>query len=188
MPIAILKKTAPILVIILLTALPLGSTETGLGPENSDDIRISADRMVAHGQEGSVEFTGQVRATSDDFDITADKLKIFYEKNKAGTQKPGLSRSTFREIIATGQVIIRSAGKIAKTEKAVYNKSQNRITLTGEGSRVTSKEGFISGETIIMYTDSEDVTVESGRQQRVKAVINAGNNNGDDSGQDTPRP
>ena len=78
---------------------------------------------------------------------------------------------TVKEIIATGNVTILLGDKTATTQKAVYSKETNRVTLMGPGSTVTGKSGRISGETIILHTETENVTVESGDQTRVQAVI-----------------
>jgi lipopolysaccharide transport protein LptA len=160
---------------VALTALPLWCAET-ITP-NGESIRVSADRLIAHGQQEYAEFTGNVRAISADFDITADNLKIFYEPSSAdatGNTDETVSTKTVSRIIATGDVVILSAGKIAKTEKAEYNKGKQTIILTGKGSQVNGEDGYITGETIVMHTGSNSVTVESGQGQRVQAVINTG--------------
>jgi len=155
-----------------------GAADTGSGQSNGQNaprrVRITADRLETQSGPDSnrAEFSGHVQAVGEGFDITADHLVVFYAREAAPAADAPLDKS-FDRIIATGNVTIKAGERIAKTEKAVYDKNRKIIILTGKNATVTGEDGFISGETIIMHTDSESVTVESSAGQRVEAVINA---------------
>lgn len=138
-------------------------------------IRISADSLtVPGGAERQAVFSGNVHAVGDRFEITADRLKIYYQSS-AGSPGDDISTgNNLEKIIAIGNVVITSGEKIAKTQEAVYDKDQQTIVLTGEQSMVQQNNSFISGAKIIMHTDSEAVSVEGENGKRVEAFINAG--------------
>ncbi|MFP4446003.1 MAG: LptA/OstA family protein [Desulfosudaceae bacterium] len=168
--------------IVLLGGAPAGAEDNhgdnAPGQQNGKDaprrVRITADRLETQDGPDSnrAEFSGHVQAVGEGFDITSDHLVVFYAREAAQTADAPLNKS-FDRIIATGNVTIKAGERIAKTEKAVYDKNRKIIILTGKNATVTGEDGFISGETIIMHTDSESVTVESSAGQRVEAVIKA---------------
>lgn len=159
---------------LLLAAFPAQSQDQTPVADHVGTIHISADRLVVPGgTENYAEFIGHVHAVGERFDIVADQLKIFYQPAglKTGGDMP--AGDSLSKIIATGNVIITAGEKIAKTEQAVYDKKDQTILLTGEHSMVQQPNGYISGDRILMRTDSETVTVESGDGKRVEAFIRA---------------
>jgi lipopolysaccharide export system protein LptA len=155
-----------------MTVCPASGTDQPAVLNHIGSIRISADSLtVPGGTENHAEFRGNVHAVGDRFDITADQLKIFYQLSSEKSGDDIASGKTLTRIIATGNVVITSGEKIAKTEEAVYDKDQQTIILTGEKSMVLQNNSYISGKKIIMHMDSEAVTVESGAGNRVEAFI-----------------
>jgi lipopolysaccharide export system protein LptA len=135
-------------------------------------VRISADSLIVPGGgDNHAEFSGHVQAVGERFTISADNLKIFYQPVTAGNEGHIASGNTLTRIIASGNVVITSGEKIAKTEEAVYDKDLQTIVLTGKKSTVMQNNSYISGEKIVMHTDSDAVTVESGQENRVEAFI-----------------
>jgi lipopolysaccharide transport protein LptA len=168
----------PALFWMLLTAVTVMTGPPAAGEERPADlnvigaIRISADSLtVPGGTENHAEFKGNVHASGDRFDITADQLKIYYQPSTGKTGTDITSGNSLTKIIASGNVVITSGEKIAKTEEAVYDKSQQTIILTGEKSMVLQNNSYIAGKRIVMHLDSETVTVESGEGKRVEAFI-----------------
>ncbi|MFO8049822.1 MAG: LptA/OstA family protein [Desulfosudaceae bacterium] len=146
----------------------------GQSPDDNGDsrVRITRDRLETRsGEDRQAVFSGNVRAIGENFIITADNLVVFYTAADTGENNDAPLNETFNKIIATGNVTIKSGERIAKSEKAVYDKNKNTIVLTGQNARVTGESGRIAGEKIIMHTVSEAVTVESSSGQRVEAVI-----------------
>lgn len=177
-----IRKPHPILISLLgaliavagIMVWPVSGTDKPAVSNNIGAIRISADCLVVPGgTENHAEFSGNVHAVGDRFEITADQLKIFYQPPSSETGDGIASGNALTMIIATGNVVITSGEKIAKTDQAVYDKSQQTIILIGEQSKVLQNNSYISGEKIIMHTDSEAITVESGDKKRVEAFIEA---------------
>ncbi|MDY6905657.1 MAG: LptA/OstA family protein [Thermodesulfobacteriota bacterium] len=180
---------------LLIIALPMVFPAWGAGMLSSEngggDIRISADRLIARSQANYAEFTGNVHAVNDDMDITADILKVFYDQATAAEPAPETENTiaagkTVREIVATGNVIIKFDRKTAITDKAVYTRKTGIVVMTGPDSRVTDESGYISGEKITLHTTTEQVTVESSNTNRVEAFINSTPANNEPTGGQTP--
>ncbi len=176
------KKNPPILIsllsallfAILITTYPVSGTDKPAVANDIEAIHISADSLVVPGGvENYAQFNGNVRAIGTRFEIIADQLQVFYQPSSSETRGDIASGKTITKIIAIGNVVIVSGEKIAKTEKAVYDKSQQTVILTGKQSTVRQNNSYISGEKIIMHTGSDAVTVEGGSEKRVEAFIEA---------------
>ena len=162
-------------IVAVLMNGPAGATEQPAVLNDVGTIRISADSLtVPGGDEKQAVFSGNVRAVGDRFEITADRLKIFYQSSTGAAGIDTNAGNNLEKIVAAGNVVIISGEKIAKTQEAVYDKNHQTIILTGEQSMVQQNNSFISGAKIIMHMDSEAVTVESDNGKRVEAFIDAG--------------
>ncbi|MFZ5564947.1 MAG: LptA/OstA family protein, partial [Thermodesulfobacteriota bacterium] len=132
-----------IVLLVTLLAAPLFAQEAPSPGAGKGAINITADRLVAQSRADYAEFTGNVHAVSDDFDIRADSLQVFYSQTpETAPLQPEKPRDetagkTVREVIATGNVTILFGDKTATTPKAVYSRETSRVTLTGPGSTVT---------------------------------------------------
>lgn len=146
---------------------------------NGGDIHISSDELIARSKANYAEFSGNVHAVNEDVDITADNLKVFYEQaspSEAPAEAEGgdiTTGKTVREIVATGNVVIKFNQRTAVTDKAIYTRDTGKIVMTGADSKITGEGGYIAGEKITLHTVTEQVTVESGDSNRVEAVINS---------------
>ena len=164
----------------LCLALLLSSGGASAAPEKKEGgggkIHITADRLVSDGDGKSAEFIGNVRATQSATVITAKRLKIHYaqEKKKTGDSPMG---SSIERIVATGEVTIHMDDRLAEAAKAVYTTADRVLVLTGEGSRISSGENFITGSKITLERDGGNITVERGGKKQVQAVFHS-----DDSG------
>lgn len=145
-------------------------------PEEKSDggrIHITADRLVAGGKESYAEFIGNVKAVQEATVITAQRLRIHYAAGGKGAGKGPAARS-IEKIEASGTVSIRMDGRQADSAEAVYTTADRVLVLTGENSRISSGENFITGSRIVMKRDGGQITVEGGGKQRVEAVIHSG--------------
>lgn len=164
----------PLIMIASFLISPVCAADQPAVLNNNGTIRISADTLtVPSGPEKQAVFSGNVRAEGDRFHITADQLHIFYGPVPDTTEAEIADENTLEKIIATGNVVITSGEKIAKTQEAVYDREQQTIILSGKESVVRQNNSYISGARIIMHTDSEAVTVESDNGKRVEAFIEA---------------
>lgn len=142
--------------------------------ENNEKIHIIADTLVSESESNSFEFIGNVKATQGDAFITADRLKVFYDKNTDKKNQPLAGEQSIKKIIAKGRVIIKFDDRIATTEQAVYTTETKILVLSGQNSKITRGNDTISGETITLYRADERIKVESGEEKRVEAVFYTG--------------
>ena len=155
----------------------LSFSAASAAPEKKADagrIHITADRLVSGGEGSFAEFIGNVKATQQETVITADRLKIHYASGNegAGAAAGAINRS-IRRIVASGKVTIQMDGRTAESAEAVYTTADRVLVLTGEGSRISSGENFITGTRIVLERDSGQLTVEGGGPKRVQAVIHS---------------
>jgi lipopolysaccharide export system protein LptA len=137
-------------------------------------IHITADKLISDNEVDYAEFIGNVRATQEDTVITADRLKIFVKKNLDNKGAPSVGTQSINKIIASGNVKINFDNKVAVTPQAVYNTETGVLVLSGDNSRIISGKDSISGEKITLYRTTGRITVESGKEKRVEAVLYSG--------------
>ncbi len=134
-------------------------------------IHITADKLISDNEVDYAEFIGNVRVTQEDTVITADRLKIFVKKNSDNKGAPGVGTQSINKIIASGNVKINFDNKVAVTRQAVYNTETGVLVLSGDNSRIISGKDSISGEKITLCRTTGRITVESGKEKRVEAVL-----------------
>ena len=133
-------------------------------------IHITADRMIAEGNSSNAEFIGNVRITQEKTVITADRIKVFYNKD-SGTKDKSKGEDSIKEIIATGNVKIWFDDKIAESSQAVYTAETRILVLTGSISRITSGSNSISGSKITFFRNDGRINVEGSGSNRVEAFF-----------------
>ena len=127
-------------------------------------VYITSDKLVADSEAKWAEFIGNVRAV-----ITADRLKIFY--NKIENDSSVSDKGSIEKIVSSGNVKINFDDKVAVSEHAVYTSETGVLVLTGPNSKVTSGTDFVSGDKITFYRAEDRMTVESSNEKRVEAVF-----------------
>jgi lipopolysaccharide export system protein LptA len=147
------------------------------GGENQA-IHITSDKLISDNNAGYAEFIGDVKAIQGDTVITSDKLKILYKKNIANKGPLSVSEESIHEIIAEGNVEIKFDNRVATAHQAVYNTKTMVLVLSGDNSKIISKNDSISGEKITFYRADGRVKVESGNKKRVEAVFYSGQEKG----------
>jgi len=135
-------------------------------------IHITADKMVAEGNSNNAEFIGNVKVTQEKTVITADRIKIFYNKD-SGSKEKSKTEDSIKEIIATGNVKIHFDDKIAESAKAVYTAETKILVLTGSASRIISGNNSVSGTKITFFRNDGRINVEGGGNNRVEAFFDS---------------
>lgn len=140
----------------------------------SQEIHITADKLVSNINGKYAEFSGNVRAIQETTVITADRLRIYYKGKSSRKEKLTASNESLEKIVATGNVRINFDDKVATTDQAVYTAASQVLVLTGENSTVISGNNSIIGSRITLDRVDGRITVERGSGSRVEAVIFAG--------------
>jgi lipopolysaccharide export system protein LptA len=130
-----------------------------LGAMSQEPIFVTADRMEVEHKKNSIVYRGRVQATQGDLIMQSDVLTAIYHAEMKG----------IREIVAEGSVRVTQGEHVATGERAVYNGSEQTITLTGNPS-VRRGSSQVSGARIVVSI-AEDRAVVEGGQQRVRATI-----------------
>lgn len=121
-------------------------------------VTVTSDTMEASTNKNRVVFKGNVVAV-EDFTLCSDELQIMYDNNKEVSQ-----------IEAAGNVRIFQDQKTSTSGKAVYDRKERIIVLTGD-PLVRQCSDSIKGDRITVYLDQDNALVESGGSGRVRAVI-----------------
>ena len=172
-----IKHLIPILLGCLWIGLMSGAGQAAEGitraqPESSSEkIQISADQLVTDNQNQYAEFSGDVIAQQGNFEIQADRLRIYYAGDLTVDQKGSDRQDAIRKIIAEGNVRIKAEDNFAQTEKAEYLVPEMQIVLIGEESRVIRGKNSITGAKIIYNRKEGWIRVEKGPKKRVRAVF-----------------
>ena len=142
--------------------------------EQNNTIHITSDKLISDNKAGYAEFIGNVTAIQKETVINADRIKLIFKKNLANKGSLSVNEESISEIIAKGNVKIKFDNRLAVAQQAVYNTKNKVLTLTGEGSRITSEKNTVSGEKITFYRADGRLNVESGNKKRVEAVFYSG--------------
>ena len=136
-----------------------------------EQIQITADQLVSQSKESYAEFSGNVEAVQGDFEMRADRLRIYYRRGVNPTQKASGGDEPIDRIVASGNVKIKSDNRLAETEHAEYRVNDGILILKGKKSIVTDGKNSIQGTTITLNRDDGRITVEGNKQNRVKAIF-----------------
>ena len=148
-------------------------TDTHKNKKN-EKIHITADKLISDHEAKYAEFIGNVKATQRDTVITADKLKIFFKRGMDNKKNPLAGDESIKKIVANGNVQIKFDNRVAVTQQAVYITETRVLVLSGADSKVISGNNSISGEKITVYRTDGRIQVESGKGERVEAVLYPG--------------
>lgn len=160
----------PLILFHLMLAMvfchPVLGQEISPGAE-AEQVEISADRLEADDAASQLVFAGNAVARQGDLSIASDQLTIVYKGDDRQLDS----------IVAEGQVRIEQGGRIATAERAVYNKPEERITLTGS-PLVKQGANSVSGQEIVLFLDGQRSIVKGGQNGRVNAVFQPGSGDG----------
>lgn len=131
-----------------------------IGIDRNQPITITSNSMEARKKANLVIFKGDVVAEQKDYTLYSKELYVYYAEGKE-----------IKEMIATGDVRIVQLNKVATGEKAVYNRENRTVVLTGN-PQVEQDCDIVKGERITIFLDEDKSLVEGGRDNRVKAVVN----------------
>ncbi|MBI3753798.1 MAG: lipopolysaccharide transport periplasmic protein LptA [Deltaproteobacteria bacterium] len=127
--------------------------------DRNQPITITSNSMEARKKENLVIFKGDVKAEQKDYTLYSKELYVYYADGQQ-----------IKEMIATGDVKIVQANKMATGEKAVYTREDRTVVLTGN-PQVEQDCDSVKGDKITIFLDEDKSLVEGS----VKAVVNPKN-------------
>ncbi len=151
--------------LFLFMPLSMAMAQGKPGKASKGPIRIQSDRMETLDKEGNVVFKGHVVATRGDLVIHSDVLKVYYE-----TLPGKKNKRTIKKIVALGHVKVTKEGRTATGKKAIYDKTAEKIILTGS-AQVWEGPNRVKGDKITFYINENRSVVESTGREKVEAVV-----------------
>jgi len=130
-------------------------TDPGTKKEAVPATTITSDTLSLDLSKKEGTFSGNVRAVDPKFELGADELVIYFDNDN----KP-------ERLVAKGNVTIKQADKTSNSRQAEYIVAERKIILTGNPV-VNQGPNRVSGNTITIFQDSEQMKVEGGRTTAV---------------------
>jgi lipopolysaccharide export system protein LptA len=142
-------------------AAPTNPRRTQSKDDRSQPVTVDADKMERFGKEGLVVFTGNVVARQNNSVQYADRMEVYLDERG----------DRIVRTVSTGAVrIITRDCRTGTARRAEYHDLEQRVVLLGD-ARVWQEDNVVSGETITIFLSQDRSVVQSGRQERVKAVF-----------------
>jgi lipopolysaccharide export system protein LptA len=148
----------------VVLALTLGFVEHSVMAAAKNSMTIDSDSMVAQGKSRKAIFEKSVVLKREDMVIRADRMTVFFKKDKPGKTKKSSDDSFGQQvdvIDAQGHVIIEKKDGNATSGRAVYYKDQDKVVLTE--SPVAWQNGTrVTGTRMTIFLKEERSIVEGG--------------------------
>ena len=125
-------------------------------------LHITSQGLEADNKNLVIIFSGNVVAKQGEMTIHADVARVYYEKKEEGNE--------IREMVATGNVKIQEADRLATAQNAIFTNAEQKIVLTGQ-PKVWQGKDMVSGEKIIILLEEDKSFVESGPERRVEVIL-----------------
>ena len=124
-------------------------------------VTVDADQMESLQKEGLVIFTGNVVARQNKSVQYADRTEVYLDPKG----------DRIIRTVSVGNVrIITKDCRIGTAKRAEYYDAEQRVVLIGT-ARVWQEDNVVTGDRITIYLAEERSVVQSGNQERVKAVF-----------------
>jgi lipopolysaccharide transport protein LptA len=112
---------------------------------------ITAEHLLFDYENSYAIFQDNVVVEDRDMNLTSDKLTVRFGEN---------NEVTYLE--AKGKVMIKQAGRIARSDRATYSVTDGKITLTGS-PQIKRGTDLIQGEVILINRDTGKMQVTKPR-------------------------
>jgi len=127
----------------------------------SEPVTVHADKMVRHGKESLVVFSGKVVARQTGSVQYADEMEVYLDDKG----------ERILRTVSTGNVrIVTRDCRIGTSLRAEYHDLEQRMVLMGD-ARVWQDDNVVTGDVITIYLSEDRSVVEGGTQGRVTAVF-----------------
>ncbi len=124
-----------------------------------EPVDITANELEVLEQKKQSIFRGDVVVTQGDMRLRSDHLVVFFDE-----------QNQIRRIEAQGQVELVDPQRRATGERAVYDRQEDILQLSGQAV-VVQGENRVAGDEIVLYLGENRSLVRSRDAGRVRAVI-----------------
>ena len=140
--------------------------------KDSQPVTVDADRMERYGKESLIIFIGNVVARQNNSVQFADRMEVYLDEKGDRVLRT----------ISTGSVrIITRDCKTGTAKRSEYYDLEQRMVLIGS-ARVWQEDNVVSGDVITIFLSQDRSVVQSGKQERVKAVFYSKDDQSKDDG------
>ncbi len=146
------------------------SAFSGLGSNSQDPIRIDADRLDVFDRENRAVYAGNVVAVQGDTTIRCTELTIHFDRAPTGAAEGGGEGDSISRIDCAGPVTILSQDQIATGDRAVYDRQNGQMVMTGNVA-LSQGPNVTRGERLVYDIDRGVANVEAGESQRVRGLF-----------------
>lgn len=148
---------------LILLMISIGSpvsANTETGPIPREDTVVTSDHleMVSKDNHNHFYFTKNVEIRGNNLYASSDEMVVIVRRSVGKTDAGVGEFSGVKEIILTGNVVIKQAGREASSDKARILPIEERVILTGN-PKVIDGEGVITGEEMILNKNERRVVV-----------------------------
>jgi len=143
------------------------------GDNEPKKIRIKSEKLVADLNEYKAEFSGNVKVTQGDTNLSADTLSIYRHQNVKNQDDTLINTQSIKKIIAQGNVRINFGETAASAERAEYLTETDELLLSGKNATVTRGKHSISGTKLRFYRSEGRIMVDGNAGKQVKAIFSS---------------
>jgi lipopolysaccharide export system protein LptA len=172
-----------------------GSQSFALDPSGSQGpLAIDSDRLEVRDRDKMAIFTGNVVARRGDSTLRATAMTVFYDGDSPGRPAaqaqpaggaPAQQQQQIRRIEMSGPVFFCQRTQTARGERAVYERANERLTMTGNVV-LTDGPNVVTGPRLVVNLRTNQAQVEgdpSRPNERVRSLFQGGG-----QGQPAPQP
>lgn len=140
-------------------ALSSAAADFFAAAKSDEPLEISSRQLEVFRQQQQSVFTGDVVAQQGDMTLYTDQLTVLFDE-----------QDEVRRIEADGSVRIEDLLRNSRAERAVFDREEQTLILSGH-AEVVQGDNRISGDEIILFLDENRSLVKSNDSGRVRAVI-----------------
>lgn len=139
--------------------------EAAAAPEKTVPTKITANQMEYSADRQTVTFTGNVYVKRPDFELWAQAMTVYLEKNgeKQKAESTGsvdsMKTGTINRIVAKTNVRMKSGEKEGTSQLATYYAKEDKFVMEGS-PLLREKENTIRGEVITHYIKANKSQVQ----------------------------
>ena len=135
-------------------------------------VEVEADNLEYFQSDGRAVYTGNVRATQGQAQITTDKLTAVCSLGSApaGQSQTGQPCEEIRQLVAESNVLYTTPDLRIRGDRAEYDYPTDTITITGDVIMTRGNEAVMRG-TRIVYNVGQGVSRMTAGNERVNTIL-----------------
>ncbi|MCG8532257.1 MAG: organic solvent tolerance protein OstA [Desulfovibrionales bacterium] len=163
-----------VLRILTLTLLMTATVALAAHAANTDDVKITSNKMTYSADGQSVVFIGNVVVKHPQADLWANKVTVKLQSDPSEpADSTGITPGKVREIIAEGDVRIKMENdRTGTAQRVVYTLTDELIVMTGK-PKLSDGKNTIAGTTIKFWVKENRSEVLGSSSKPVEAIFSA---------------